>query len=517
MDGRQEPNAQPDQKQDSNDEEIIDLTQIVATGDDDEIIELTEILEQPDPTAAAADAPEAPIVPHADVADLALEDEIVELTDIAGHESEAAEDTDWDDLDSALEESFGDLSRLDDDSASDFVVIEAPADILDEEESSPTIADASDAALAPAENTTGKLDEKDEEAIDLLDVDEPEPATVEGIELDEFDSALEDAFGDLGDFDTEDGMDLVAIDTPQEALELGEAEDGIVLPEVDAGITSGDELTAAEAEEISDLSEAAATPETDTAQEPAENTAQQHAEAEPTDEDEGIIDLLEVAATPETDTAQAPTESTVQEHAEAVPTDEDEEIIDLLDIAAIPETDTAQTPAESTAQQPSGTEATDENEEVIDLLDVATPESAMNLAAQNMVSPEETAETAGPDDNFMALDLDDAAVETIAPPAADIDEQEAAMDIAAPSAQALVISAATEPEHAAEPSAPSDSGPISLTESQLEAALEKVIEKIYSQKIEQLLIQAIEKTVKQEIDKIKSALLENGEDSSDSA
>ena len=54
----------------------------------------------------------------------------------------------------------------------------------------------------------------------------------------------------------------------------------------------------------------------------------------------------------------------------------------------------------------------------------------------------------------------------------------------------------------------SPSEPVPLTEAQIEAALERTIEKIYGEKIEQLMIRTIEKTVTREIARIKNALLE---------
>ena len=58
----------------------------------------------------------------------------------------------------------------------------------------------------------------------------------------------------------------------------------------------------------------------------------------------------------------------------------------------------------------------------------------------------------------------------------------------------------------------SPSEPVPLTEAQVEAALERTIEKIYGEKIEQLMIRTIEKTVTREIARIKNALLEDDDD-----
>jgi len=56
--------------------------------------------------------------------------------------------------------------------------------------------------------------------------------------------------------------------------------------------------------------------------------------------------------------------------------------------------------------------------------------------------------------------------------------------------------------------------PVNVSEAQLEAALERVIEKTYAMKIEQLILQRVEKTVKREIEKIKKEILEDSDDMS---
>jgi hypothetical protein len=56
--------------------------------------------------------------------------------------------------------------------------------------------------------------------------------------------------------------------------------------------------------------------------------------------------------------------------------------------------------------------------------------------------------------------------------------------------------------------------PVNVSEVQLEAALERVIEKTYAMKIEQLILQRIEKTVQREIEKIKKEILEDSDDMS---
>jgi hypothetical protein len=53
----------------------------------------------------------------------------------------------------------------------------------------------------------------------------------------------------------------------------------------------------------------------------------------------------------------------------------------------------------------------------------------------------------------------------------------------------------------------------SITDEKFEAALERVIKKVYHEKIDRLLAEAIEKTVTREIEKLKKALLEDSPDS----
>jgi hypothetical protein len=177
-------------------------------------------------------------------------------------------------------------------------------------------------------------------------------------------------------------------------------------------------------------------------------------------EDEAVIDLMEVAA------LDSPAEDAVE------PSDDDDQsgVIDLTDIEA-PEPDD-----EEFADLQSRAEA------MLAEAPGSTVESAPDLIDQE--TPEEAAETAGPDVDFRALNEKDALVEP--------------EPVAQPVAPVIM----------AESPAPD---PIRPTDQQVDAALERVIEKIYSEKIEQMMIQTIEKTVKREIEKIKTALLEDSD------
>lgn len=242
------------------------------------------------------------------------------------------------------------------------------------------------------------------------------------------------------------------------------------------------------------------------------------------DTDEDIIDLEDVTTTLDADIAETDPESGALPADEDSPSvDEDEDIIDLLDVNA---TDTT---GEELVESP----ATEVEAHIIDLMDIEKPApevsedeelADLESRAEAMLispaestgetgedpydaeTPEEAAETAGPNTGIMALDESESLVENgqaaadpAAPPEADTP------DTVEPSAladSAVAFSPVLSPEPpAAEPSPPTDQ--------QVEAALERVIEKIYGEKIEQMMIQTIEKTVKREIEKIKNALIED--------
>ncbi len=54
-----------------------------------------------------------------------------------------------------------------------------------------------------------------------------------------------------------------------------------------------------------------------------------------------------------------------------------------------------------------------------------------------------------------------------------------------------------------------EQAPVSVTTEQVEEALERVVKKMFSEKIDGILIEVIEKAVAKEIDRLKSALLED--------
>ncbi|MCB2145307.1 MAG: hypothetical protein KQI81_02460 [Deltaproteobacteria bacterium] len=334
----------------------------------------------------------------------------------------------------------------------------------------------------------------DEQAIDLTQI-------VEG--------------GDNGDI-----IDLTEIlEGPEQALDDGVEPEEAIIPLVDT-ISTGPSTDLPEDtdDEIIELTAVAAAPETPAVKPIAES-------APMPDEDEGdeeVIDLMDVATTLETDMAEAePDVPATMSDASVSETEDEDDVIDLMDVATTPEADTAdaELPDHATISEET-TGITEEDEPIIDLLDAVEPPSEeaetavdaddeltdLETRAQAILTdatdafdyetPEEAAETAGPDSDFMVFEDGTAITDESAPSA--IVENEPKMP--EPVADGMLFSPV------------STSEPISLTEAQVEAALERTIEKIYGEKIEQLMIRAIEKTVTKEIARIKNALLGDDDD-----
>ena len=331
----------------------------------------------------------------------------------------------------------------------------------------------------------------DEQAIDLTQI-------VEG--------------GDNGDI-----IDLTEIlDEPEQALDDVVESEETITPLADA-IPTGPSTDMSEEtdDEIIELTSVAATPGTPAGKPIAESTPMPDQD----DGDEEVIDLMDVATTLETDLTEGEPDipATMQDESIAAPEDEDD-VIDLMDVATTLETDSQLPDHATTSEETAG--IMEEDEPIIDLLDAVEPppeeaETAVDAddefsdletraqailtdatSAFDYETPEEAAETAGPDSDFMVFE-DEGTI---------TDESET---------PAIVDNEPKIPEPVADgmffvPASPSE--PLHLTDAQVEAALERAIEKIYGEKIEQLMIRAIEKTVTKEIARIKNALLEDDDD-----
>jgi hypothetical protein len=198
---------------------------------------------------------------------------------------------------------------------------------------------------------------------------------------------------------------------------------------------------------------------------------------------------MNVAITPQSETAEPGWQGGAIPEQPA----EEEPIIDLLD---------------AVEPQPKGAAAVgDADEEFTDLESRA--QAILNDASvsSEYETPEEAAETAGPDDERLVFEAERIIAPATIPTARTVRPEPFAEEppSAGESTDASLYAPFPSPATRAEAETPP------LTEQQIEAALERVIKKIYGEKIEHLLIQTIDKTIRREIEKIKNALQEDGD------
>ncbi len=168
-------------------------------------------------------------------------------------------------------------------------------------------------------------------------------------------------------------------------------------------------------------------------------------------------------------------------------------------------------------------------DDVIDLTEVMDPPEdearALNLDSEDLLD-EDTIDIVDPvtesvDDpeeviDLAEIDLDDEIPLSLDP---DVTEEPAAdsagqIDLEPDEEQPDTVPEETETAVREEPqeavpvvdAAPGSTVDVSFTDEQLEAALERTVEKLYAEKIERLMIETIEKTVTREIEKIKRSL-----------
>ena len=243
MDGRQKPDLQQKNKNDLNDDEIIDLTHVVDDAANDDIIDLTEVLEQPDPSpTTTGDTDETP-APAEDAvpADAPLEpaaqsdDDIIDLTDMAaapeapaaGSPSQASEDEPDDEIIELMDVATTletEISATEDEAPRQ-TQEESKRSIEEEEE----VIDLLEVAEVPQPQMVQdepeipeaeaievpQPEEEEEEVIDLLEaVDIAQPQAAEDTANDEFPDL--ESRADILLKDTDKPVDL---ETPEEAVE----------------------------------------------------------------------------------------------------------------------------------------------------------------------------------------------------------------------------------------------------------------------------------------------------------
>lgn len=143
----------------------------------------------------------------------------------------------------------------------------------------------------------------------------------------------------------------------------------------------------------------------------------------------------------------------------------------------------------------------DETEEVIDLTDVLEPPAPVSDAPDELDELDESA--------IPMLDVVSTEEPTVLPE--EPDDSVIDLTTLAPSVEENIQESETKP---LEPSMVKNAstvpaGTVSITEQQLEVAVQRVVEKVYGEKIEHLIIQTIEKTIKQEIAEIRQSLIDD--------
>lgn len=160
---------------------------------------------------------------------------------------------------------------------------------------------------------------------------------------------------------------------------------------------------------------------------------------------------------------------------------DDDPVIDLTDILerTEPGPDPSDQPAEETAALETAVDPPESGPDVIELTDLAPASKDWTDAPQPQpITPEAAPEPVAP---------------LIDEPAPDQEPVAGTMVAASPTPQVN----------------PTTAEPLFMTDQQVAEALERVVRTLYGEKIEALMIQAVEKTVKEEIAKIKKALLED--------
>ena len=206
--------------------------------------------------------------------------------------------------------------------------------------------------------------------------------------------------------------------------------------------------------------------------------------------DEEIIDLLQAVEEPSVEDS----DKTI---SEGVTADSDDEIIDLLDAAE-------ETPiTEDTEKSVAEDTETAEDEAIIDLIE-PVDDTALELDIEDIGEP--IAESADFGQEFEDIsDLDSDLIKEATGSMDGSDSDTIVNDALKPDfTDSLGIELGSE-----EDAKGNLFDPDKVSNEQIDAALERVVKKMFYEKIDRLLVEAIEKTVKKEIEKLKKALLDD--------
>jgi len=531
------------------DEEILELADEVLKSSDDEIVELTDISD----ISAGSDDEE--IIDLSEVADIPIEEDedIMDLTDTMDKSPAMDEGvTDLSDIAAespSLDEDIIDLDNFVDDTPAGEEDIMEIEDMVDESpmqlvEEDPVVEETGEAEIL-------ELTDSDREAIaDELSLDLNESALEDSVELKdtpnqttdpisnmiEADNPLEESveLADLGDeadikdvssveaqMDDSDTMELTDLDSETIDKELGELNldvndaDQAETAEQDQEVLDQESVLDLDSEIIDDTVEMQ-----DIAQAPSEppKHSEQIADTpadnlELTDSDRDIIDeelSLGLDAEPQAETAQSEDATDAQE--EELPLDlsaetlaEDTVVTGVESKFADEDLDQQQSEKAPVAAEDPVYRNDDNSEEELGL-DFEKEESFADSLGMTLDSETETSgdwtPPEEPDDIYKTQEILDeiSQFDTVEDSAMHKQSDPITIKVKDPAIENRLEIDSLEQDDSTDLS--------SISSEQLDLAVERVVKKMFAEKIESVLVQVIEKTVTKEINKIKNILLD---------
>ncbi len=532
------------------DEEILELADEVLQTPDDEIVELTDMTDIP------TTADEEEIIDLSEVADIPLEEDeeimdltenlyeppamddgITELSDIAAETPPLDEEImDLDDYLEDMPAGEEELLELDD------VVDESGRDIFEKtsaaeaasasevleltESDREAIAEELNLDLSDASEDAGKLAEDSDqtatEMTDLLDEEQPLDASIEISDLDN-EAAAEETVGEEPAEEDSDTVELTDLDSETIDKELGE----LALDLETAGQADTAEITPDQEimEQDSALNLGAEMPD-DTLE--LQDTDRVHPEPEElsekmepatigdfelTDSDREIIDeelSLEFDDQPHTDQARFEDDSGIQEQELSLGLDSETEEEDI-DIRGSDSGITDEGLTELHFEEPSAADAAigekqsgaDEQELGVEFKKEETLSDSVGMTFDSdMEASENLAQMEESDDIYKTQEILDEISQFDSVEASGLHKQ---MDPISIRVQDPATENRLEIDALDQEAAPNLG---SISSDQIEIAVERVVKKMFAEKIENILVEAIERTVKKEINRIKNILLD---------
>jgi hypothetical protein len=529
------------------DDEILELADEVLKTSDDEIVELRDMTDMPtnedeEEIIDLSEVADIPLEEDEEIMDLtddldessAMDEELTELSDIVAESPPQDEDIldldDFADDTAAGEEEILDLNSMVDESPMDFAE-ETPAVAAESDAEALELTDLDREAIAEelsldldtdaGEDTAEIQDDTQQttdDVTDLIDETEPLEETVELSDLDSEAPAMK-ADADAAEKDESDTVELTELDSETIDKELGELNLGL------------EDESLAETAELTPIQETAAQDSSlnlgaemaddtvelrDTDRAPAEPEAvSQEIESAPggnlelTDSDREIIDeelSLEFDREPPTEKARFEDDSEPQEQelsleldAETGEKDADIEVTEsLITNQDLTQQQSEESPAAVAAEDGDRKEELgfdfEKEEDLADSLGMTI--DSETEAAENLMETEEL------EDIYKTQEILDEISQFDSVEASAMHKQTDPISIKVqdPTAENRLEIDSLEQDTAPEPG--------SISSGQLELAVERVVKKMFAEKIEGILIEVIERTVTKEINRIKNILLD---------